>query len=524
MSSNPRVQAELERIFDIIDAAAERGIVLDLRSHTPILYAAAGHFLAEAPHRKAATEPTNLETEDAIEEQKKPFSDAFVTEFLRRAMWLQDHLAIPAIECWEILEGIALDAAQLPGGTSNPMIVAERKRIIRDYGWRDASGHPLTALPFPIHQRIGAEFRLSRAWPPTDAKSLKLLIGVTQAMNFGTIAFCTGARHSELEAAKTQLPDASDAERLHSRTFKMVNVIGGAPRDWPLHPVALRALYVQERLAAVVRPTGTDHLWVQFNHSADQPRGGPLANLTEPLVNATKFLGLEDLAQGRAHSHRWRHTVARIIAITVTGAPKVLLDLFGHQDLEMTLHYMLSDPDIASEAMQIAAEASFMMAEQAIREVVSGTAGGPAASPLHHGLDNLSRERGLAALGAEEIRETARTLTFDGKFWIGVAPGILCTKTLGQFGPCTRGRGEPNTAKCRPDCDHRLELELAKTECRRKLLQMIEDHVAAERDGLMMRMEYLEGMIVAELLRWEDVRRDVLAQSDQARLIWERAR
>jgi hypothetical protein len=281
-------------------------------------------------------------------------------------------------------------------------------------------------------------------------------------------------------------------------------------------------LYVQERLASVIRPPGADHLWVQFNESIDQPRGGRLANMTEPLVSATEFLGLDELAQGRAHSHRWRHTVARIIAITVTGAPKVLLDLFGHRDLDMTLHYMLSDPDIASEAMQFAAEASFAMAEQAIREVISRTAGGPAASALYSGLDNLSHERGLAALGAEEIRETARTLTFDGKFWIGVSPGILCTKTLGQFGPCTRGRGEPNSATCRPNCDHRLELALAKTDCRRKVSQMIDDHIACERDGLTMRMENLEGMIVAELLRWDDVRQDILAGSDQARAIWER--
>jgi integrase len=524
MSSSQSVRTELESIFNILNDAAERGIVQDLRSHVPVASATPVQFNVEPPHRKPSTEPTNHEAEGEIEEKKKPFNDVFVTEFLRRAMWLQDHLAIPAIECWETLEGIASAAAHLPGGTSNPKIVADRKRAIRDHGWRDALGRHLAALPFPIHQRIGAKFRLSRAWPPSDARSLNLLIGVIQALNFATMAFCTGARHGELEAAKVQLLDASSSERLQSQTYKTVNVIGGASRDWPLHPVAVRALYVQERLAAVIKPTGADHLWVQFNESADQQRGGPLANMTEPLVSAIEFLGLEELAEGRAHSHRWRHTVARIIAITVTGAPKVLLDLFGHRDLEMTLHYMLSDPNIASEAMQFAAEASFAMAEQAIREVLSGTAGGPTASALHQGLDDLSRERGLAELGVEEVHETARTLTFDGKFWIGVAPGVLCTKTLGQFGPCTRRKGEPDPAKCKTVCDHRLELALAKAACRRKLLQMLDDYAVAELGGLTMKMENLEGMILAELLRWDEVRWDVLAQSIQARAIWERAK
>ena len=490
MSSSESVRTELESIFKILNDAAERGIVQDLRSDVPAASATTFQFNVEAPHRNPSTEPTDHEAEDKIEEKKKPFSDVFVTEFLRRAMWLQDHLAIPAIECWERLEEIASAAAHLPRGTSNPKIVADRKRAIRDHGWRDALGRHLAALPsFPIHQRIGAKFRLSRVWPPSDARSLNLLIGVIQALNFATMAFCTGARQGELEAAKAQFLDASSSERLQSQTYKTVNVIGGASRDWPLHPVAVRALYVQERLAAVIRPAGADHLWVQFKVSADQQRGGPLANMTEPLVSAVEFLGLEELAEGRAHSHRWRHTVARLIAITVTGAPRVLLDLFGHRDLEMTLHYMLSDPDIASEAMQFAAEASFAMAEQAIREVLSGTAGGPAASALHRGLDDLSQERGLAELGDDEVHETARTLTFDEKFWIGVAPGILCTKTLGQFGPWREEKGEPDPAKCKTICDHRLELALAKIKCRLNLLQMLGDYVVAERDGLTMKLE-----------------------------------
>ena len=39
-----------------------------------------------------------------------------------------------------------------------------------------------------------------------------------------------------------------------------------------------------------------------------------------------------------------------------------------------------------------------------------------------------------------------------------------------------------------------------------------------------MKMENLEGMILAELLRWDDVRCEVFAHSVQARAIWRRAK
>jgi hypothetical protein len=91
------------------------------------------------------------------------------------------------------------------------------------------------------------------------------------------------------------------------------------------------------------RPAGKKHLWVILG--SNERVGEPLFSLTEPLVKAVKHLGLSHLTgDDRAHVHRWRHTVARLVALSVVGAPQVLFDLFGHRDLDMTLRYMLSAP------------------------------------------------------------------------------------------------------------------------------------------------------------------------------------
>ncbi|SDJ62871.1 hypothetical protein SAMN05216338_105715 [Bradyrhizobium sp. Rc2d] len=80
-----------------------------------------------------------------------------------------------------------------------------------------------------------------------------------------------------------------------------------------------------------------------------------------PILKIRIIIGTEEaqvkgsaVAYGTAHMHRWRHTVARLVALSVVGAPKVLFDLFGHKDIEMTLYYMMSDPTIADEALLVA--------------------------------------------------------------------------------------------------------------------------------------------------------------------------
>jgi hypothetical protein len=252
-----------------------------------------------------------------------------------------------------------------------------------------------------------------------------------------------------------------------------------------------------------------------------EPAGSPLRNATEPIVEAIRKLGLTTLSGSkRPHAHRWRHTIARLVALCVAAAPQVLMDLFGHRDLEITLHYILSNPSIAEEVQRIAEEVAYALAEEAIVDVESGKAGGAAAKPLRSGLNGLKMRRGLEELGAETMSEAISILTFNGRLWASVREGVLCTKGLGQFGPCTRGSGAPDPGNCHTGCDHRLELARAKADCLRALRALQRDRDQAATSGADLQVAYFDGQILAQLKRWPDVRKQILAESPVARAIW----
>jgi hypothetical protein len=196
------------------------------------------------------------------------------------------------------------------------------------------------------------------------------------------------------------------------------------------------------------------------------------------------------------------------------------MDLFGHRDLEVTLQYMLSDPSIAEDVRKVAKEIAYAMAEEALTDVEAGTSAGPATAPLRRGIADFKMRRGEVELGTDSMSEAIRILTFNGRLWEIVRPGVLCTKGLGQSGPCTQGRGTPDPGACRTGCDHRLELARAKADCAGALAELLDEHAIALMDGADMVRANIEGQILAHLRRWDDVRQQTLATSETARAIW----
>ncbi|WP_436117417.1 hypothetical protein [Phyllobacterium sp. LjRoot231] len=451
--------------------------------------------------------------------KKKAYSNEYVTEIISRGIWMNENLSESVIECWRMTEEIN---AKWSGSKSNiPQSLKDaRNAIIQNFDWLDSFGNPIMKLPFNIKQRTHRQYyEFSNRWPPTYA-TLLLVVGIIQALNFNKIAFCTGGRHSENAGADATSEHALANNQLVSQTYKHVDVIGGASRDWPLHPMAVRALLLQDSLADVIRPDGTKHIWVQFSDYKDSKRGYPLANMSMVLSEAVKNLDLADKSEGWAQAQRWRHTMAHLIALTVVDAVQVLYDLFGHADVEATMHYMLSDGVLASEAMRVSMEASIAMAEDAISEVLDHKAGGPAKPNLLSGLNGMAMRLGIDTFGTDDITRAAKILTANGIAWIRVRPGVLCTKAPGQFGPCTQARGEADPGNCRTTCLHRLELDLGKSQCRQQLQMLREDHDHAIEDGRVMQAVNFAGQILANLHRWDDVRDEFLQEFPHMRGIW----
>ncbi|GLS33776.1 hypothetical protein GCM10007937_54890 [Mesorhizobium albiziae] len=181
---------------------------------------------------------------------------------------------------------------------------------------------------------------------------------------------------------------------------------------------------------------------------------------------------------------------------------------------------MLSQPRIAQMTSKIAEEVSYVLSTEAITDAERGNAGGLAAPLLKSGLESLKMRRGESELGAATLREAAQILTFNGRHWGLVREGVLCTKLLGQHGPCTRGRGAPDPGACHGDCLHRLELARAKAQCEEALGILLNEYSLAIDDGMEMIVANLKGQILANLMRWDDVRERYLAISPTATEIW----
>lgn len=523
ISESQKARDRIRRIVQWLSAAGARGMLKD----APRLFASSDDPVAShLGLERSPSGPTPVRSQKKEERSFQPFSDEYVTEVLLRARWFHDNLAAQLLSCWEEQRRLAASFAARGLASASPQVIAARKKALEAIDWRDGRGRSIDRLPFQLQQKNGASYQLTESWPPTTTKTISMMVGTLQALNLSTVAFCTGARAGELASATDDslIYDSNESSkpRLLARTFKLEDSLGGAFRDWPLHPVAARALQVQTDLARIIRPEGSRHLWVHHVLAGEKPVGSPTLDLSAQLVRATRHLGLTALAgDSRPHLHRWRHTVGRIVALSVVGAPQVLLDLFGHRDLEMTLRYMLSHPEIAEEAQKIARETALVLAEEAVAETLIGAAGGAAAAALTKGITDLRLRRGEEVYGAENLRELTEILTFGGKQWQIVRPGVLCTKVPGQFGPCTQGRGLPDPGSCRTSCEHRLETERTKSQCSATigaLLVELEDALARDEPML---VASLTGQLIAQLERWEDVRQHWLGRSQTARRIWE---
>lgn len=523
VSDSEEVRTTFASIIHMLEGLGRRGVISDF----PVLGS-----------RAPTVSLNNIELNEAFEASRRglpvkapkvrqeytsfqPLPDVFVSQIVTRARWLQENLSDQLLDCWALMRTASERAADLGRRQSHPSTTLERRRIIGQIAWKDGLGRPLTRLPWPISVKESKAVVTTDIWPPKDPVGINMMVGTLQALNFCTVALCTGARsHEILSATDRSLRDDDDA-RLHARTWKLVDELGGEERDWPLHPVAVKALEIQQRIASIIRSGEDDHLWVLLANGSE-PAGSPLRNVTEPLVNAAEKLGLEEAAgESRPHAHRWRHTVGRLVALSVTSAPQVLMDLFGHRDLEMTLRYMLASPQMAEEVMRIAAEVSRALATEAIADADAGAAGGPAAEALEKGIEEFRMRRGEEEFDAQSIRELGEILTFNDRFWQVVRPGVVCTKTLGQFGPCTMGRGDPDPGACRTTCEHRLETARAKSHCEGALGFLLEEHETALAQGEEMIVASLEGQILATLARWDDVRERAVAHSATAHRIWE---
>jgi hypothetical protein len=482
---------------------SKRGIIGDWVSETALSITAPD----ATAERNRRGDPV-LRSENDDKETWQPLPDLFVTEFGWRCLWFMENLGPGLIDCYSKCSRESVRRK------SHSEIIANRLRheeIILSYDWRSTGGGRIDNLPFEIEmvgqdEENGNLKRATAAWPPRYIRPFRRCIGFLQTCHIVVVLLTTGARWSEVagltrQCLETEQPD-DHTPRLEGRTWKLVDGIGGAVRDWPLHPLAVKAIKQQISLAEKLRPKG-GHLWVPMRETWSEIDVESLDQAADHLQSFAIATGAAQFLSGTAlHPHRFRKTVARLAALALVGAPKILMDLFGHKSIEMTLRYILSDPSLAAEIDEVAKAQVIMLGEQAVANVDRN--GGPAAKTLKAGLSGAMRGD-RKPLGAEDIREAAEILTMQGKSALLVRPNVLCTKGPREAGPCTKNVGHPDPSRCKAHCGHRLEVAAARDDVDKAISQCVAMlHDAAVTDDEM-QWAFWRGQLMHHIARFEDI-------------------
>lgn len=446
-----------------------------------------------------------------------PLPDEYLSVLGARSLWLVYDVAPNLLSITDKFLEIWGDTEVL--GLTPPGIRCRRsaqvERFLKDFCWCDRSGNrmdvplfrPLLGQYKKKKPLVGAvrnsveageatvagceDFSEARTWPPRTFSHIMRLLYAVQLAHLCVFALSTGARKSEILSLDRRCVRYARNENWYAdgRTFKLSERYDGEARDWVLPDVAVHALQQQVKVINAAEAVGpitpkrgsrtagkSDaapmHLWGQISAAGASDRTAPLIEVRQALLAYARLLGMDLKPGGQfLRPHRFRKTVARLVALALTQAPKVLLDVLGHKSIETVMYYILADKELQGEIQKVSRELRVMRAKETIEKMVleedeqnslppASGYGGPAALMLRQTV-KLRRAQ-LKDAGrqwqASNALELARILTNGGESWQLVRAGVICTKFAGtESGPCNKSKGRPEPANCQPECMHRLE-------------------------------------------------------------------
>lgn len=465
------------------------------------------HFMEHRTSPASNVGPDERRTKEEKSKAIQPLPDQYVAEVGWRALWIVKELGPSLIEIAQLVA----DKLNLMKDSNKEVRSSEISSLLNSYTWLDSKCNSINTLPFDLHIR-GVGMRENMIWPPRTGSQLLQLIQRLQMAHLWVTLLSVGSRIGELLSMQTGVVvRSSDGTPFaNGLTFKIISQIGGAARDWPLPDVAVEALAQQEKLALVISKLGyltgelgkkmsdASSIWRRLGSGAEFT-----GDINPQLRAAVRSFGLTVSPDGgNLSTHRLRKTVARLVAMAIAGAPKVLMDLFGHKSIEMTLHYILSDPDVQAEIRAAVEAQTIMLAESAIDNV--DAAGGPASKSIAK-LVQTKKARHGSDYGAKDIRELAEILTMNGRHWSLVRPGVICTKLPGSSGPCTMNVGRPEPSRCAWSCEHRLEEAFLKDDVDRSIDEAVRMFNLEKNSDNDIQAEFWAGQILANIRRFDEL-------------------
>lgn len=397
--------------------------------------------------------------------------------------------------------------------------VAEaRDAVIVGWNWQCPDGSKIDSLDFDvtIKESNGRTMVLRQklptlSWPPKTFADAWGLLSIVQGAHLFPVCLSSGPRASEVSGFTVDclVEGMSVGARIHAKTFKLVGSIGGRDKDFNAPELVVEALKQQVRLATLVKKRAGavgDHLWVHIRSFGRGKMGEKHVLLSQFLNDYASKLNLHSYLDGdsRVHIHRFRKTLARIVALSLMNSPMVLMDCFGHEDTDMTIRsYILSDKGIAREVLNVQREMMVLMAVGIIEG--SDTLGGAAADQLRQRKIAYLQLLGKSEFEPQDAYEFAARETFDGRSWMMVSPGIYCTLPAGSGGACAKGQGGTNPAYCQSGCPFQLLTKAHMNRCETAVEEIIRHLEKAVAEDELMMVGLWAGQLKNWLHRWPEV-------------------
>lgn len=446
---------------------------------------------------------------DAKEYQ--PFTDAFVAMAGYRCVWLINVLGPSLLALWDELVSVS------SAGCYNT-VRKYQTRCVLDWEWKGPNGVTISELPFALHYQDTRLRSRPDGFKPVTFGEVRTLLSILQGANLFVILLSTGSRAGEVASFEKDclIPAEDGAFRAGGKTYKFVFENQGADRDWPLPDLAVAALLLQQRIAAVVKSSfdvgpaiRPEALWVPFSSSQSQIalehglESFPSFSVHGTIGSFVDRIGADAREVGSAHPHRFRKTLARLIALAIAHSPQVVMDLFGHKTIEMSLRYIRTDKALRAEILRVAQELRVVLASDVLE---AKDAGGRGATLVADAISARSARRGETELQTGDLAELAQLFALSDSALQLVRPGVVCMKAPHQPGPCTKRTGQPDPSRCRSGCESRVELAFLRDDVEGAIAEAIAgiESAAAAEDQLL--AEWWRGQLLVQLPRFDDIR------------------
>ncbi|WP_460045089.1 hypothetical protein [Pseudomonas sp. S2_H01] len=448
-----------------------------------------------------------------------PFSDSYLAEFGPRVLWTILDLGPNLIDLAKSLPSVI-------GGLKSPRGEFQRRiaRYFSQTPWLDRDGEIIRSPPFKLrtgsnHHPFLEKDVADYEWPPRTWQQVYGLLTTLQSAHLWIALLSLAGRLQEvLMLTKDCVEQNCDGQsHVNGKTYKLSPLLAGEDREWPAPEILGVAIAQQVQLIEACEDVswinlgdtstkkGT-HLWWSFGTGGAIP-GGRLVEVNHALVTLAMRLDLPIAPDGQnIHAHRFRKTIARLAALAIVESPRVLMQLFGHRDIAMTLHYILTDKALQTDIEQISRELRIMRCTDVVEDIYASLHnsslppdGGHGGGGVRYISDAIKNKEGYLKLNddkwsATSAYELAVALTLNGQYFRIIRPGVLCMRPAKDFEPC----------ECKSDCVNRIESQTARRDLVELIPLLLAEGNRALENGQLLVVANIVGQLEDEISRFED--------------------